>query len=98
MGMIGRGTWDVVSEDDFDMDDDKPMTVNQIMVIDRLLGRTSCDPKRESAITSYIDNGTPTRDEAAFIIDYLGERQIDAITAGYQYSATDIVNKLRDER
>ena len=69
-------------------------SIKQLSLIDALL-ETSCLPQKEyehlyNRFKMFISEG-----EADEFIEYLQSKQRDNISSGFNYSKTDIVNKLK---
>jgi len=79
-------------------DYDFPMSFEQGNYIESLLLSSAINVKHEREIHQRLHANDFTQSQAKECIEYLKENQIDAISSGNHYSATDIVNKLANEK
>ena len=68
----------------------------QIIWIESLIRTCSLDERKLEQIEVRLSNGM-TYDEAAKCVEYLKNNQTDNISAGRNFSQTDIVNKINSE-
>jgi len=79
-------------------DYDFPMSYEQGNYIESLLLNSALPMKHETEITQRLRSNDFTVSQAKECIEFLLNNQRDAIQSGHTYSATDIVNKLRNEK
>lgn len=87
-------------DDDANSSDGTKIMFNQITIIENLLSGSSIAQEEKEAIERSMNTFTVER--AAQCIEYLKGSQVDRISGGMGYSATDVNNKvkakLKDER
>jgi len=79
-------------------DYDFPMSYEQGNYIESLLLNSALPMKHETEITQRLRSNDFTVSQAKECIEFLLNNQRDAIQSGHTYSATDIVNKLGNEK
>jgi len=76
-------------------EEDYPATQGQINYIESLLQNSNIDHEERGSIEREFDDMTAGRAEE--VIQYLKDNQLDPITAGTNYSSTDIQKKIQTE-
>ena len=74
------------------------LTYQQGNYIERLLNNAAISEHNEREIYQNLYRGTYNILEAQETIEFLMKHQVDPISAGFNYQATDIQNKLKNGR
>lgn len=74
------------------------MTFEQLDQIERLLSRANLPYEVIELYTRKTKDRLLTEQEAYVLIDLLKDNQVDPIQGGFNYTATDMVNKINENK